>query len=67
MNVSKIRTLIVIYYYLFDFVSWLRSARSVKSSKLLKLTRVNKMIRTLKTIRTIKIVNFLILGADTLI
>jgi hypothetical protein len=52
---------------LLSILGFLKVAKSVRSSKFIRITRLRGAFKAIRTARTVKIINFLILGADSLI
>lgn len=50
-----------------NIVSFFRTLKTAKSSKIVRITKLNKMFRSIKGIRSLKVLNFLVLGAESLI
>lgn len=46
-------------------VTILKTARSARAGKLIRLTRLNRLFRMFRAVRNINVVNFIMIGADT--
>lgn len=50
-----------------NIVSFFRTVKTAKSTKIVRVTKLNRMFRSIKGIRSLKIVNFLVIGAESVI